>query len=401
MDVRFDSGSEIRAAGTGATQSHAKKYNNIKLAVGISEGIASFILLMLFLWLGYSLQLEIYLSNFISNSYLLFIAFVSVLGIIGSVLAFPLSYYTGFYLEHKYNLSNQTFGGWIWENFKGSLVSLAIGIPILLLFYFSLKQFGELWWLPFSIIMFLISVVLSQIFPILIFPIFYKITPVDDESLKEKITKLASNANLRVENVYKFDMSKNTKKANAAFTGLGKTKRIILGDTLLDSYSNEEIETVIAHELGHFKKKHIIKNILVGTVSSFLTLFLIALLYQNSLSWFEFKSITQVAAIPLLVLWSMLIGLVTTPLGNILSRKFEFEADEYAVRETKNPFAFKQTLEKLTDQNLGDKEPNPFVEWFFYSHPSIKNRIGAIEKFALENNINIETSGELKLENTG
>jgi len=248
--------------------------------------------------------------------------------------------------------------------------------------------------------MFLISVVLSQIFPILIFPIFYKITPVDDESLKEKITKLANNANLRVENVYKFDMSKNTKKANAAFTGLGKTKRIILGDTLLDSYSNEEIETVIAHELGHFKKKHIIKNILIGTVSSFLTLFLIALLYQKSLGWFGFESITQVAAIPLLVLWSMLIGLVTTPLGNILSRKFEFEADEYAVRETKNPFAFKQTLEKLTDQNLGDKEPNPFVEWFFYSHPSIKNRIGAIEKFALEKNINFEKSSELNSENT-
>jgi STE24 endopeptidase len=217
---------------------------------------------------------------------------------------------------------------------------------------------------------------------------------------KEKITKLASNANLKVENVYKFDMSKKTKKANAAFTGLGKTKRIILGDTLLDSYSTEEIETVIAHELGHFKKKHIIKNILIGTASSFLTLFLIALLYQNSLSWFGYEYITQVSAIPLLAIWSMLIGLITTPLGNILSRKFEFEADEYAVIETKNPFAFKQTMEKLTaEQNLGDKEPHPFVEWFFYSHPSIRNRISAIEKFAEANNIAIGTSSELNLEN--
>ena len=379
----------------------AKRYNNIKLIVGIGEGIASFILLLLFVWLGYSFLLESYLSNFISNSYLLFIVFLLVIGFIGSVLSFPISYYTGFHIEHKYNLSNQTISKWIWENFKGLLVSLTIGIPILLLFYFSLNQFGDIWWLPFAIIMFFLSVVLSQIFPVLIFPIFHKITPIEDETLKQKITKLASNANLKVENVYKFDMSKNTKKANAAFTGLGKTKRIILGDTLLDSFNAEEIETVIAHELGHFKKKHIVKNILIGTVSSFLTLFLIALLYQNSLGWFGFESITQVAAIPLLALWSMLIGLITTPFGNILSRKFEFEADEYAVIETKNPLAFIKTLEKLTEQNLGDKEPHPFVEWFFYSHPSIKNRINAIEKFAAENNLTIDNSSELNLENAG
>jgi len=365
----------------------AKKYNNIKLAIGIGEGIISFVLLLLFVYLGYSLLLENFLSNYFSNSYLLFISFLFVIGIAGSVLSFPVNYYSGFYLEHKYNLSNQTFWKWILEGLKGLLVSLVIGIPILLIFYYLLNTFYSLWWLPFAIIMFFISVVLSQIFPILIFPIFYKVTPIQDETLKEKIKSLGQKAGINVENVYKFNMSKNTKKANAAFTGLGKTKRIILGDTLLDNYSIEEIESVIAHELGHYKKKHIIKNIIIGTASSFLTLFIIALLYQNSLSWFGFDSITQVAALPLLALWSMLIGLIQTPLGNILSRKFEYEADEYAVIETKNPLAFKNTLEKLTDQNFGDKEPHTFVEWFFYSHPSIKNRIEAINKFAEKNNL--------------
>lgn len=358
---------------------NAKRYNNIKLAVGISEGIISFILILLFVWLGYSKQLEDFLLSYFSNQYLLLLAFLFFVGIVGSVLSFPITYYTGFYLEHKYNLSNQTFWEWIWENFKGLLVSLAIGVPILLTFYYILNTFYSLWWLPFATIMFFISVVLAQIFPILIFPIFYKITPIENESLKERIQKLALNAKLKVENVYKFNMSKNTKKANAAFTGLGKTKRIILGDTLLENYSEDEIETVIAHELGHYKKKHIIKNIFIGTVSSFLTLFIIAFLYESSLSWFGFKSIADISALPLLALWSMLIGLIQTPFGNILSRKFEYEADEYAVIETKNPSAFKRTLEKLTDQNLGDKEPHPFVEWFFYSHPSIKNRIKAIE----------------------
>ena len=377
---------------------NAKKYNNIKLAVGISEGVISFVLILLFVWLGYSIKLEIYISNYFSNQYLLFLAFLFVIGLAGSVLSFPVSYYTGFYLEHKYNLSNQTFGKWVFEGFKGFLVSLVIGVPILLLFYYSLNQFQNLWWLPFATLMFFISVVLSQIFPIIIFPIFYKISPIENESLKERIKSLAKNAKLKVENVYKFNMSKNTKKANAAFTGLGKTKRIILGDTLLDNYAEDEIETVIAHELGHFKKKHIIKNIFIGTVSSFLTLYIIAILYNTSLSWFGFDSIIQVSALPLLALWSMLIGLIQSPLGNILSRKFEYEADEYAIMETKNPTAFIKTLEKLTDQNLGDKEPHPFVEWFFYSHPSIKNRINAIEKFAGKENIPMES--ELKSENT-
>jgi STE24 endopeptidase len=377
----------------------AKKYNNIKLAIGIGEGIVSFILLLLFVWLGYSLQLENFLLNYFSNPYLLFISFLFVIGIVGSVISFPISYYSGFYLEHKYNLSNQTFWKWILEGLKGLLLSLVIGIPILLIFYFMLNYFGTNWWLPFAIIMFLISVVLSQIFPILIFPIFYKVTPIEDELLKSKITTLGERAGLKVENVYKFNMSKNTKKANAAFTGLGKTKRIILGDTLLDKYSIEEIESVIAHELGHYKKKHIIKNIIIGTASSFLTLFIIAMLYQNSLSWFGFESITQVSALPLLALWSMLVGIVQTPLGNLLSRKYEYEADVYAVIETKNPFAFKKTLEKLTDQNLGDKEPHPFVEWFFYSHPSIKNRIDAINEFAEKNNLIIQP--ELTPESAG
>jgi STE24 endopeptidase len=376
----------------------AKKYNNIKLAIGIGEGIASFILILLFVWLGYSKELELYLSEYFSNPYLLFLALLFVIGLAGSILSYPISYYSGFYLEHKYNLSNQTFWKWILEGLKGLLVSLVIGVPILLTFYYILNTFYSLWWLPFAVIMFIISVILSQIFPIIIFPIFYKITPIENEDLNERIKLLASNAKLKVENVYKFDMSKNTKKANAAFTGLGKTKRIILGDTLLGNYSLEEIETVIAHELGHFKKKHIIKNIIIGTASSFLTLFIIASLYQISLSWFGFESVAQIAALPLLALWSTLIGLIQSPLGNILSRKFEYEADEYAITETKNPGAFIKTLEKLTVQNLGDKDPHPFVEWFFYSHPSIKNRIAAIEKFASANNLSLVIESDLSLE---
>ena len=365
----------------------SKKYNNTKLAIGISKAIISFVLLYLFIALGYSLKMQNYIQTFTENSYLVFMIFVFAIGIFSSVLFMPINIYTGYYLEHKYNLSNQTFFKYFLENLKSMLVGLVIGIPILLLFFFVINQFGDLWWLVFAAAMFLVSVVLSQLFPILIIPIFYKVIPLRDEELKTRISNLAKGAGIKVENVFSFDMSKNTKKANAAFTGLGKTKRIILGDTLLNEYSKDEIETVIAHELGHYKHKHIIKNLIFGTVSSFLTFFVISILYKNSLSWFDFESITQIAALPLLSLWAMIIGLTQSPIGNILSRKYEYEADRYAIESTLKPESFINTLNKLTDQNLGDREPHPFIEWFFYSHPSIKNRINAIRDFVSEKNI--------------
>lgn len=357
----------------------AKKYSNTKLVFGISEAIVSFILLLLFVWLGYSACLENYLQLTFANDYLVLLIYVLALGIVSSILFSPLNYYIGFYLEHKYNLSNQTFWKWIREGTKGILVGSAIGLPLLFLFYFVIKSFGIMWWLPFAVLMFIFTVVLAQILPILIMPIFYKITPIENESLKERIFTLSKSAGLKVENVFKFNMSKNTKKANAAFTGLGKTKRILLGDTLLDNYSDDEIETVIAHELGHYKEKHIIKNIAIGTISSFVTFFLIAQLHKISLSWFDFSEITQISSLPLLALWGAIIGLIQTPLSNYISRKFEYEADRYAIDSTNKTEAFINTLEKLTEQNLGDREPHPLVEWFFYSHPSIKNRVASLQ----------------------
>ena len=357
---------------------NAKKYNNIKLGVGIAKSIISFLLILAFVITGYSVKLESYLSNLTTNNYLMLLVFTAATGIAMSILFFPVKYYIEYHLEHKYELSNQTIAGWLWEDLKGLLVGMLIGIPLLLAFYFALDTFGSLWWLPFSILMFLVSVVLARIVPVVILPLFYKIVPVENEELKERILNLAGKVGMRVENVFSFDMSKNTKKANAAFTGLGKTKRIILGDTLLNEYSNDEIETVIAHELGHYKHKHIVKNITISTISSFLMFFLIAFFYDISLNWFGFDSRTTISALPLLTLWGMLIGLVITPIGNIVSRKFEYEADQYAIESTNKKEAFVRTLNKLTKQNLGDEEPHPFVEWFFYSHPSIRKRIDFI-----------------------
>ncbi|MCZ7613508.1 MAG: hypothetical protein M5T52_08220 [Ignavibacteriaceae bacterium] len=177
------------------------------------------------MWLGYSKLLEDFLSNYFSNQYLLLLAFLLFVGIVGSVISFPITYYTGFYLEHKYNLSNQTFWKWIWENFKGLLVSLAIGVPILLTFYYILHTFYSFWWLPFAIIMFFISVVLSQIFPVLIFPIFYKVTPVENESLKERIQKACLECEVESRECLQIQYEQEYKKGKRCFYRIGKNKK--------------------------------------------------------------------------------------------------------------------------------------------------------------------------------
>ncbi len=196
----------------------SKKYNNVKLGVSIGKGITSFIMILLFVVTETSTTLQAYLAGIFSNIYLQFISFAAVTGVAAGIIFFPVNYYSEFYLEHKFNLSNQTFFKWIWEDMKSLLVSLVIGVPILLLFFYLLNKFQQLWWLPFAIMLFVISVLLARIVPIFILPLFYKITPLENEDLKNRIQKLAVEAGIKVESVFKFNMSKNTKKANAAFT---------------------------------------------------------------------------------------------------------------------------------------------------------------------------------------
>jgi len=358
----------------------AKKYEKIKLTVNITESIFSLILLILFLYLGYSKKLELFAYGYTSNPYLALVIYGLMLGLISSIISFPVDYIFGFRLEHKFGLSNLTFWGWITEKLKGALVGAIIGAPIAFLFYWLISGY-ELWWFYLGCIVFRYSVLLAQIAPVLIFPIFYKFTPIENEELKNKLMELCHKAGFKVSGVYKFNMSKTTKKANAAFTGLGKTKRIILGDTLLETFTDKEIETVFAHELGHYKKGHIVKNIFISLFGTFIGLFLMSQLYINLLPVFGFTKPYEIAALPLLAAIAAIYGFLTSPLTSAISRKFEFEADRYAIDTTKDPDALESTMKKLADQNLADDEPNKLVEFWSYSHPSIKRRIEAARNY--------------------
>ncbi len=202
----------------------SKKYNNINLGFGIAKSVLTFLLILAFLITGLSVGLENYLSSIFESKYIVLIMYIILSGAAVSIIFFPINLYTDFILEHKYKLSNQTFFAWIWENTKAAIVGGVIGIPLLLLFYFILNYYQEMWWLPFSILIFFVSVILAKIVPIIILPIFYKVTPIEDDDLRNRILKLSQNVNLNVENIFKFNMSKNTKKARIFFFDIRYSK---------------------------------------------------------------------------------------------------------------------------------------------------------------------------------
>lgn len=365
---------------TDRQNAQAKQYHRIKIWLSLASTALFFAVTLVVVLTGLSVAVENYVRQFTTNDYVALLLFAALLGLMETVVAFPLKYYSGFHIEHRFRLSNQTFGQWLWEGLKGALVGMVIGTPILLAFYYCLKVAGELWWLPVGGVLFVVSVVLARLAPTFIFPLFYKFKPLEDGEMKQRILALCERVGMAVEGVFVFNLSKNTKKANAAFTGIGKSKRVILGDTLVANFTDEEVETVVAHELGHFKLKHIWVMMIVGTVSTFLGLFLTAQLYHTSLSWFGFTSVDQLAALPLLSLWLGLYSLVTTPISNAISRAHERQADRYAVELTSNAQAFTNALQKLAKVNLADPSPHPVIEFMFHSHPSIEKRVRFVQE---------------------
>ena len=357
----------------------AKSYNRIKLATGITSSLLSFALLVTLVVTPAGKSLAASCSSLCAGPYGALLLFALAIGVLQSALTLPLSWYSGFHVEHRFGLSNQSALRWALERLKG----LAIGVPLaagaFCLLYFCLGKYGGLWWLPVGTALTLVSVVLARIAPVLIMPLFYRFTPIADGTLKERITGLCERAGVRVEGVFSFNLSKNTRKANAAFTGIGRSRRILLGDTLVNGFSDDEIETVFAHELGHYRFGHIRTGIIAGTVSTFAGLFVAARLYDASAAALHFSTATDLAALPLLAIWLSLYGLVTSPLGNMMSRRHERQADAYAVRTTGKREAFVSALRKLSATNLADPSPHPIVEFMFYSHPPVAKRIRALD----------------------
>jgi STE24 endopeptidase len=358
-------------------QQQAKEYARLGRRLWLADTIFSAVYAMAWLFFGWAHALRDWLSTFTSNEWLLVALFVTVFGGIYYVLNLPLSYYGGFVLPHRFDQSNQSFKDWVLDIIKGVAVGAPLSLILLELLYLALRATGDLWWLWAAGGLLVFNVLLSNLAPVIIMPLFNKFVPLGDEhkELADRLIALAERAKTKVRGVFKFDMSKRTKAANAALTGLGNTRRIVLGDTLINEFSTDEIETVLAHELGHHVHRDIPFLITVGTVVTTLGLYLTSLALKWVIAYFDFTSISDVAAFPAFGVILGIYGLVTMPLNNALSRWRENMADDYALQSTGKSEAFASAFTRLANQNLGEVDPEKWVVFLFYSHPPLGQRI--------------------------
>jgi STE24 endopeptidase len=364
-------------------QDQAKEYARLRRRLMLLDlGLAA-VYAVLWLAAGWSAALRDFLYGQTANEWLVVAGFVLVFGGIYFLIDLPLGYYSGYILPHRYDLSNQSLGEWFLDQAKGVLVGGILGLVVIEIVYFVLRVSPDLWWLWTGLILLLFNVILANLAPVLLMPLFFKFTPLEEEhsQLVARLMNLADRAGTKVRGIYKFDMSRRTKAANAAVTGLGNTRRILLGDTLIDEFSDDEIETVLAHELAHQVHRDIPIGILVESVITLGGLYLAALVLDWSVAALGFNSISDVAAIPLLGLVMGLYGLIIMPLGNTFSRQRELKADQYALKMTGNGAAYASALTRLANQNLAETDPEPWVEYLLYSHPALEKRIAMAENY--------------------
>jgi STE24 endopeptidase len=271
----------------------------------------------------------------------------------------------------------------LWDEFKGWLVGLVLATILVEVLYFTVRQWPQHWWLIAWAIFMGLFVFLAQIAPVVLLPLFYKFEPLEREELKERLVRLSERAGTRVRGVYEWKLSEKSKKANAALTGLGATRRIILADTLLNNYSDDEIEAVLAHELGHHVHKHIPKSILVQMGITFVGFWAANLVLHYAVEQQHmFETLSDFANLPLLVLVSTVLSFMLMPVLNAYSRFNERQADRYCFQSISSVAPFISSMNKLAEQNLAERTPSKWVEWFFHSHPAITKRVAAAESWA-------------------
>ncbi|HZD32512.1 MAG TPA: M48 family metallopeptidase [Candidatus Angelobacter sp.] len=364
----------------------ARRYNRIKRWLGMTDAVIGFLLLVALLVTGWTARLRDW-SYHLGGQHYFFAVFLYVLmfSLIMKALSAPLDFY-GYRTERRYDLSNQKLGAWLWDELKGWLLGLVMGAIVVELIYAIIRIAPQRWWIIAWAVFVGLFLLLAQLAPVILLPLFYKFEPLNNDELRDRLTRLGQRAGTRVRGVYEWKLSEKSKKANAALTGLGGTRRIILADTLLQNYSDDEIEAVLAHELGHHVRRHILKGILMQVTITLFGFWLTNQVLRFALARDWFPSLDprmyDFANLPLIFLVATVLGFLLIPAMNALSRQHEREADLYAWENIPAIGPFVTAMTKLADQNLAERTPSRFVEWFFESHPSIQKRIAAAEAWA-------------------
>lgn len=362
----------------------ALKYQRAKNVLFFVDQGYTIILLVLFLFLGISAYLRRQIEKLTRKRFWVVAFYTLLFLILAFVFGFPSSYY-GFTLEQRFGLSNQNFSQWFGEQLVGLMVITIIMILAVEGIYLALKKSPRRWWIYVSAVFILFTVVLINLAPVLIMPLFNKFTPLPQGDLRDKLIKLSQKANAPVEDIFTMNMSKQTKEANAMFTGLGNTKRIILGDNLVNEYTPDEIEVVIAHEMGHNLLHHVWKIIIFSSLMAAIGFFIIHLTGGRIINRFKnrlnIENMADVAGLPLFLLIFSVYGIVTMPVMPAYSRHMERQADKFALDITHNKEAFIFAMDKLAYNNLSDPNPSPVIEFLLYDHPPIAKRIKFAEEY--------------------
>ena len=303
--------------------------------------------------------------------------FFVALAVISGIAGLPFDLYHTFVLERKYGFSTITWQLWLIDLLKSMMISAILMTIIICALMAFITYLPNNWWLWGWAFFTLFQLMLLWLYPVLIAPLFNKFEPIMNEELKEKIMVLLSKAGLQTKGIYQVDEGKRSKHANAYFTGIGKTKRIVLYDTLLSSHTQEEIVSVLAHEIGHWKKKHILKQLAFMILASLILFYVIYLIagWQPLYRAFGIQQTPVYAGLFMVSLYLASAGFFLSPLGAVITRRFEREADRMAFELTGTAKPMINALKRLAKDNLSNLHPHPWYAWFYYSHPPLVERI--------------------------
>ena len=307
-----------------------------------------------------------------------------VVMLILALVELPFAFYQGFRLEHRYGLSTQSLGHWISDQAKGVLLGLSLAGLGTAIVYAALRRWPEQWWWISAAVFAVATIGLAQLAPVLLLPIFYTFKPLDRPVLVDRLMKLATNARTSVNGVFEWVLSSHTRKANAALAGMGRTRRILLSDTLLADYSEDEIEVILAHELAHHVHRDLWRGLAVQAAALAGGFWIASMLLAALADRLGLRGLSDPAGLPVLLLIGGVWSFAILPLANAVSRAQERAADRYALQATRNVDAFVTAMKRLSQQNLAEEYPSPMVRWLFYSHPPIRERIDAARTFGRE-----------------
>ncbi|PKM83720.1 MAG: endopeptidase [Firmicutes bacterium HGW-Firmicutes-13] len=347
----------------------AAEYERVNLTLFLARQAVTLVFLMTAsVWAARYFQVAPKVSLITAAGYIFLFLFIFY------ILNLPLSFYQGYVVEHRFGFSTQTAGSWFLDYFKSGLISLGVSTGGLTGLYILMVRWPARWWLLAGTGFSLFILLSTYLFPIIIDPLFHNFTPLEDEALSSEIVSMAERAEIKVEQVLVADASRRTHKSNAYFTGIGKSKRIVIYDNLLKGFTAEEVLVVIAHEMAHWRHSHIVKGIVMSIAGAFISLYLFrAFLKMTGLG-------LNLKLIPLALLFFALVSLVAMPVQNAVSRSFERQADRGAITLTENPEAFVALKQNLAEANLAAVQPHPLIKMVLYSHPPIIERIRSAER---------------------